>query len=293
MSITSAYSQNITPFRGTYYVDPVVPEVTPTLSKSDRMQRDAARAHHKNAKRAFGSWDVGHDSKRSCGKRKPQEINASFRTRHGAVTLDVAVVGTESGSPFISKDEKIPTRVMASSREGRVNVNLFEIHPGRCVDLDVTTRHGAITVFLPATFNGPIAFRTRRGREGITFLPEMARRTSIVRASDSEVLVVLTKSDSEHEPASTSHVQFQRTAGDDCALIGTRHGKILVGISGVDRLDTTVAPPSLLQKLGGLIESKVNTFLQTHAKAIEAKMLGMQDRTSVSRAVARARMAIS
>ncbi|OCH85889.1 hypothetical protein OBBRIDRAFT_784171 [Obba rivulosa] len=273
---------------GTYHVDPVVPEVTPGLQKTNRLQRDALRSHRKNSKRAFGSSDAtaGEPSISSCGKRNPQQMNASFRTRHGSVTLDIAVVGTASGALVpVHKADKVQARVMASSRHGRLNLNLFEIHPDRCVDLDISTRDGAITVFFPLAFSGPIAFRTRRGREGIMFLPELAKRASIVRATDHEVLVVLSSPDAQDAPAATSHVQFKTTPGDDCAMIGSRHGKITVGISGMDRLDNTVAPPGILQKIGGLIETSVTAFVQSHAKAIEAKLVGggLQSRRSIVR----------
>ncbi|OCH85930.1 hypothetical protein OBBRIDRAFT_807142 [Obba rivulosa] len=262
---------------GTYYIDPAVPEVTPGLQRTSNIYCDALCAHRKNWKRAFG-WNNASASetfRSGSSEANLQEINASFDTLHGAITLDIAVAGSASGaSEPICKTEKMHAHVMASSRHGRINLNLFEIHPDRCLDLDVSTRHGAITVFLPPTFSGVMVFRTRRGRDGIVFLPELAKHVSIIRATDREVLAVLSSPNAQREPSATSHMQSQKTPGDGCVIIGTRHGKITVGISGVDHLNAMGALPGLFKKLGGLIEMKINTFVQAQVRALEAKLTG-------------------
>ncbi|KAI0923491.1 hypothetical protein AcV5_009020 [Taiwanofungus camphoratus] len=204
---------------GTYLIDPSLP-APPILGKSQRRDRSIEREHARNTKRAFGIIPGLDD--RSQG-RTP-EINAAFRTRDATISLDVGIAGRAGQG----QAGRAMGRVMLSSRHGAVNVDLFKIQEGYCVDLDISTRHGNIVVLLPPTFHGPVAFRTRSGRSNIIFLPAFAERARTLRGSDRETFVHLSPSAANAEISANSQ-------GDDYCLISTRHGKIIVGLSGIDQ----------------------------------------------------------
>lgn len=92
----------------------------------------------------------------------------------------------------------------------------------------LTCLQGNIVVLLPPTFHGPVAFRTRSGRSNIIFLPAFAERARTLRGSDRETFVHLSPSAANAEISANSQ-------GDDYCLISTRHGKIIVGLSGIDQ----------------------------------------------------------
>lgn len=93
---------------------------------------------------------------RVWGKGPKEELNASFRTRHGALNLDIAVVS--KSDPFT---QKVPARVLISSRHRRVRLDMVslilfypaarrlnvtrlqhEVHPRCNLDLHVESRNG-------------------------------------------------------------------------------------------------------------------------------------------------------
>ncbi|KAI0364671.1 hypothetical protein BV20DRAFT_974149 [Pilatotrama ljubarskyi] len=217
---------------GTYLVDPLLP--TPAVRSSLRKIR---RKHNK-------SWG------NSCSS--PADINASFRTRHGAISLDMAVVA-DSGRSLPPGSAKVPACVLVSTRHGRINVNLFEIQPNRSIDLQVESRHGRIVLFLPATYEGPVMFQTRSA-SSVNFLPAFAARARTLRASDRETLVVCTLPDSPDQAPKPVTAQPERESTDR-VLVRTRHGRITIGISGLDKVEESSTGGNLFQKLGELIET--------------------------------------
>ncbi|KZT67327.1 hypothetical protein DAEQUDRAFT_729180 [Daedalea quercina L-15889] len=255
---------------GTYLVDPRLPSAAINCGNRGR---SVEKAHAKNVRKAFGSVpgqdsssssDSGGWSRRSS--RMP-EVNAAFRTRHGPIKVNIGIINSALSAASTDGQRKACGRVMLSSRHGRINVHLIKIETGRCVDLDVSTRHGNITVFLPPTFNGSIAFRTRRGPSGISFLPAFASRARVLRGTDREMLVNLSST-----PTADTSKQTAGQAGDDYCVIGTRHGKIAIGIYGVDTEADVVRSGGLAAQFEALMETgarQLETWLTVGAKALE------------------------
>ncbi|KAF9818259.1 hypothetical protein IEO21_02887 [Rhodonia placenta] len=262
---------------GTYLVDPLLPPVSVKGSNGNRQKisecgRRLDRKHARNARRAFGAVpnsDSGPGCEGKHRKQRQSEINAAFRTRHGNIKLELAVVDSSAQSAGTGKDKekKAHGRVMVSSRHGRLDLNLVEVQPTRSVDLDVSTRSGNITVFLPASFAGPIAFRRQGGSSGIQLLPALAARARITRGTDREMLVVISPD------VAPDAVPLPAHEGDDCCVIGTRHGKITVGINGVDQLPAGSMGRGLFPHLEALIESgakHLGTIVEARAKGFES-----------------------
>jgi len=178
---------------------------------------------------------------------------------------------------------------MLSSRHGSITANLTTIHNGRCVDLDVSTRTGRITVFLPVTFSGMIAFHTRNGPKGINFMPAFAERMRIVRGSDREMLVVLSSVDTAAPSGSTLDANGTSREGDDYCAISTRHGKITIGLCGQDEASSARLNDGGLigkfealmeagaKQLGTMVEAgakNLETWVEAQAKALETTLTG-------------------
>ncbi|KAI8985665.1 hypothetical protein BD414DRAFT_537157 [Trametes punicea] len=241
------------PIAGTYLVDPLLP--SPSISASLR------KACRKRSK----AWGKG---------AGPKEVHASFGTRHGPISLDLAAVA-EHGGPFPPGAKKVRTCVIVSSTHGRINVNLFEIQPGRSVDLHVESRHSKILLLLPPTYDGPVMFQTRH-LNSVTFLPAFAARARTLRASDRETLVICTPPPAADgsQPASRGGPSLD---GEDenRVLVRTRHGKIVIGISGVDRVEDAQGAGGLWKKLGELFEvggKAFGQYVETQASILERRL---------------------
>ncbi|KAH9893585.1 hypothetical protein C8Q73DRAFT_539090 [Cubamyces lactineus] len=237
---------------GTYLVDPLLPTPGITAGGLRKLRKKRGRAWGKSA----------------C----PDDIHASFRTRHAAINLDLAAVAESESSSRTPAGVKVPTCIVVSSRHGRVNLNLFEIQPGRSIDLSVETRHSKIVLLVPPTYDGPLMFQTRYAGS-VTFLPEFAARTRTLRATDRETLVVCTPPSNSGTPSMPTH-SLDTDAGDR-VLARTRHGRIIVGISGLDRIEDAAVNASLFQKLGELFEvggKLLGRYVEGHASALERKL---------------------
>ncbi|OBZ73715.1 hypothetical protein A0H81_06431 [Grifola frondosa] len=221
---------------GTYLIDPTLP----------RSSLPPALLSHSGLKK-FRKLE------RSAEKEK---LNAAFRTRHGAISLDLGVVDAEQ-----PRAEKERVRILVSTRHGHINVNLFGKQEDGSVDLDVSSRDGHIVLFIPPTFNGPIAFNTRRAG-AVNFLPAFAQRASVVRASDRETLVFFRPVANGADTASKS----TPAEGDDCCVVSSRSGRVTMGVSGVDRMETKPSAIGLFKQFGDFVEAQ--------AKALEIKLTG-------------------
>jgi len=164
----------------------------------------------------------------------PQTPTASIQTRHGSITLNLATAG--------QTDALNKAHVQVSSRHGKVHVNIYSLQENKHICLEVSTRHGAIVLFVPPTFAGSLRLRTRRGN--IKFLPEFERWARLVNASDNGAVVLFGQS------VQAPSIDVNDPTADSC-LLSTRHGKIVIGVSGVDQYDE-VQGPGLLEKLGSL-----------------------------------------
>ncbi|EPT02941.1 hypothetical protein FOMPIDRAFT_1022586 [Fomitopsis schrenkii] len=278
---------------GTYLVDPRIPTTGINSSCRGKFERSVEKAHAKNVRRAFGSVPEDEsDASNNADKcrrrsRRPAEVNASFRTRHGPIKVNVGVINSATHAASPSDGRKARGRVMLSSRHGRIGVNMTEIQAGRCADLDVSTRHGNIMVFLPPTFNGSIAVRTRRGPNGVAYMPNFATRARLVRRSDREMLINLSPTPS---PADLVKSAQASQKGDDYCVISTRHGKVAIGIYGLDSEADVVQAGGLAAQIEALVENgakQLETWLTAGAKALEN---GLQGRRAVVETTLQARL---
>ncbi|KAI0730514.1 hypothetical protein C8Q76DRAFT_597263, partial [Earliella scabrosa] len=230
---------------GTFLVDPRLP--TPSLSIARRLRRKRDNVWGKSSTKT--------------------DINATFRTRHGAMNLDIEVVAQQPPQP----GERVPARIIASSNHGRINIDVHDVQPGRSLDLHVETQHGKIVVLLPPTFEGPLVFNTRCSNS-VQFLPAFAARTRTLRASDRETVVVCSASPSQPPVIPTKPINQMADDPSDRCLVRTKHGKVLVGISGLDRVEEPAPVGGFFKALGRLFETQGKAFgqyVETQAKNIE------------------------
>ena len=109
-------------FAGQYLIDPLLP-ISPLVTggqrrvdKQQQQQPHTSGEHVKNIKNSLNSW---------LGLSQTPHYNASFRTDHGAINIELAVVGT---SPPSGPSRREPARVKVSSHHGKVMVNLVSPH---------------------------------------------------------------------------------------------------------------------------------------------------------------------
>ncbi|OBZ73782.1 hypothetical protein A0H81_06429 [Grifola frondosa] len=219
------------PIFGTYLIDPVMPssETLPNASmffrkhccKEERNKRRAAREHNREAARAEGGFssDGGRDESHT------NDMNAAFRTRNSNINIELGVC--VASSPYQSQGGKASAHVAVSTRQGNVSVNIIEIHQGRCIDLDVCTRSGNILVLLPPEFSGSLALRTGAPAR---ILPGLAQHAHVIKKSDRETLMYL------FDPSTA--VQLQSVVDEDRCVVSTRSGRVVMGLSSIDMVDT-------------------------------------------------------
>ncbi|TFY68844.1 hypothetical protein EVJ58_g767 [Rhodofomes roseus] len=268
----SLYSRNDA-IVGTYLVDPQLKHA----NSPGRRDRSVERAHAQNVRDVFGSMPDGEDGNESDDSDKwgwlrrhstrQPDVNAAFRTRHGNMKVVFSIVESDAAlqasTASQNAERKVRGRVMMSSRHGRIDARLTEIHPNRCVDLDVSTCHGNINVFLPSNYDGIVAFRTRRGTSGISFLPAFAARARVLRGNDHEMLVSLS--------STTTHMEaFSPQESEDYCIIGTRHGKITIGLHGKDDESAVIQSSGISGLVGALVGTgakQIGDIVQMGTKA--------------------------
>lgn len=72
--------------------------------------------------------------------RRAAEVNAAFRTRHGAIKINVSIVNSALQAASSSDARKAHGRVMLSSRHGRIGVNLVSLFVHRVFDRSIDSR---------------------------------------------------------------------------------------------------------------------------------------------------------
>ena len=108
---------------------------------------------------------------------------------------------------------------------------------------------------LPPTFNGSIACRTKRG--SVDFLPGFAKLAQVLRGTDREMFV-------DFAPPSKDAVPPVTLQREDSCVVSTRAGRIIIGLSGVDKVPSA-GQLGLFQVLG--------EYLQAGVKAVEKRMI--------------------
>ncbi|PIL30429.1 hypothetical protein GSI_07616 [Ganoderma sinense ZZ0214-1] len=248
---------------GTYLIDPELPSPMAGLSKALRKKPDSVWGKTKSCKKSKGY----------------KELNASFQTRHGHINLDLAVPSRDPGNVSPFPHDKLRTRMFVATRHGRIRVDVHEVKPSCSLDLHVESRHGRISILLPPTFDGPLVIHART-LGAVTFLPHLAARTRTLRATDRETVVLvaspLTSShSSSHSSASAKQLSELAGAEADRCLVRTRHGKITIGISGLDRLEEPVQAGSIFEKVGRFLEMQGKAFGQYVEKKTQEWAAGM------------------
>ena len=151
--------------------------------------------------------------------------------------------------------------------------------PSCSLDLHVESRHGRINLLLPPTFDGPLVIHAR-SLGAVTFLPHLAARTRTLRANDRQTVVLvaspLTSPSSTAKSLNVNAKQLSELAGaeSDRCLVRTQHGKITIGISGLDRIEEPVQSGGLFEKVGRFFETQGKAFgqyVENQARMIEKK----------------------
>lgn len=91
------------------------------------------------------------------------------------------------------------------------------------------TNSGNTTVLLPPNYDGAVHLHCRRG--ALDLLPAFAQHARIVMRTDRTTLIFF-------GPTASPPTQPTQDATTDYCWASTRHGKVTVGISGVDKLPT-------------------------------------------------------
>jgi hypothetical protein len=173
---------------GTYCIDPSIP-----------------------SKRKAKSW--------KSSKRSPaMEPNASFRSRHGAILINLATRGTTA--------DRTKAYIQVSTRKGDIDINLYSLQKEKHIALDVQSRKGNIFVHIPKDFCGAIQLRSRK--KGCKVLPVLASTSRILTIKDNEVLVLV------GDPSSVSNVtqgMVDDVSTDFCQL-ASRSGRVTIGFIG-------------------------------------------------------------
>ena len=103
----------------------------------------------------------------------------------------------------------------------------------------------AISLFVPPNFNGALHLRSRCGN--MKFLPAFAQRARVVTADDEGAFVLFGDGD-------LSSICEPTSDGLDYCSLSSRHGRLTIGISGVDQLETSFAAGgNLMKKIGALM----------------------------------------
>ncbi|KAG6827204.1 hypothetical protein H0H92_012788 [Tricholoma furcatifolium] len=153
-------------------------------------------------------------------RRKKNPPHASFRTRNDPISLDLGTVGDVS--PSCPK-----ANVLVSARHGDINIKLLPFSPLRpTMGLEAHTRGGDIILFVPRDFSGALSISNCKGR--IEFLPALASQMRVMKQTPKEALVLL----GGQGEGETRDMNL-------CELI-TRRGKIVVGLSDLDRYEANV-----------------------------------------------------
>ena len=91
---------------------------------------------------------------------------------------------------------------------------------------------GDVCLLLSPTFCGPVVLQTK-DKDYITLLPHLVARTRTLRASDRETTVRCFGPSPSYPEAHMPRTQTAEDGGDRC-FVSTQHGKVIVGISGLD-----------------------------------------------------------
>jgi len=162
-----------------------------------------------------------------------REPNASFRSRKGAISINLATTGSTA--------ENTKAHIQSTTRKGDININLYSLHKGKHIALDVHSRKGNVLVHIPRNFCGAIQLRSRK--RGCIVLPALASHSRILTVKDNEMLLLI----GDPSAASNATSGTVDDVSTDFCQLASRSGKVTVGFTGENDY---VPEISIWKKLG-------------------------------------------
>ncbi|KAG2157794.1 uncharacterized protein EDB93DRAFT_816226 [Suillus bovinus] len=147
--------------------------------------------------------------------------HAVFRNRFGSIFLNLATKG--------SSEQCHRTIVDVSTRHGDIAVNLSSVHPGKRITLKVTSRRGKMVILLPPTFCGDVQIHGSK-LGGYDILPGLSSSIRSMSGEKRSTLLLIGDNDN------TSNTE--RSKSMDHCFLSSRHGRIVLGLSGQDSMPT-------------------------------------------------------
>lgn len=157
--------------------------------------------------------------------------HAVFRNRFGSIFLTLATKG--------SSEQCNRAIIDVSTRHGDIAVNLSSVHPGKRITLKVTSRRGKIVVLLPPTFCGDVQIRSSK-LGGYHILPGLSSSIRSMNGKRTKTLLLIGDSAPTAEGSKST---------DHCHL-SSRHGRIVLGLSGQDNMPTPQREGNIWRKIG-------------------------------------------
>jgi len=158
--------------------------------------------------------------------------HAVFRNHFGSIFLTLATKG--------SSEQCRRAIIDVSTRHGDIAVNLSSVHPGKRVTLKVTSRRGKMVILLPPTFCGHVQIRSSK-LDGYDILPGLS--SSIRSTSEKKKKTLLLIGDNTPTTSEGSESM------DHC-LLSSRHGRIVLGLSGRDSMPTPQREDNTWRRIG-------------------------------------------
>lgn len=157
--------------------------------------------------------------------------HAVFRNRFGSIFLTLATKG--------SSERCHRTIVDVSTRHGDIAINLSSVHPGKRITLKVTSRRGKIVILLPPTFCGDVQIHSSK-LGGYDILPGLSSSIRSMNGKKTKMLLLV----GGNTPAA------ERSESMDHCRLSSRHGRIVLGLSGQDSMPTPQRENNIWRKIG-------------------------------------------
>ncbi|EGN96672.1 hypothetical protein SERLA73DRAFT_184792 [Serpula lacrymans var. lacrymans S7.3] len=161
--------------------------------------------------------------------------DASFRTRYGAIYLDL------STGP---STHDVRSTVNVNNRLGNVAIDVSYIDPTNHLNLDAYSRRGNITVLLPRNYCGSVQLSCSTG--GYTILPEVANATRIMQGNGGKVFIHIGKN---------SYLGSDNGSTMDHCRLSAKFGRITLGFSGSSADGCTHKADNLWQRMGSYLRA--------------------------------------
>ncbi|KAH7927318.1 hypothetical protein BV22DRAFT_1031926 [Leucogyrophana mollusca] len=168
--------------------------------------------------------------------------DASFRARHGAISLNLAIKGPSEQCKHATVD--------VANIYGDISVDFQSLHSGNHLNLSVCSRRGRITVLLPRNFCGDVQISNRK-RGGYDILPGLASSIRNMKGQRRKTTLYVGE-------GSLSPGRSLSDAAVDHCWVTSRFGKIVVGLSGEDEMPVKQQGDNLWKQLGAYFRGSSN-----------------------------------